>query len=349
MTFIKNLWYVAAWSHELGTSSPIARMIVGEPLALFRKSDGSVVVFEDRCPHRHAPLSLGRVENDELRCMYHGLRFSSLGVCVHIPGSNVMPPNTSVRTYPVMEKSSWIWVWMGRPELADASMIPEIPDIGASMWATRSGTIDYAADYQLVHDNLCDLSHVDYSHETTLGAGAGKQWSANAPPITRIKDGLLVERWITGIVIPDSPAAIDSWLSYRFVLPGLFLMRSKDFPAGTAAANAFAEPQGPPLLERFDQQAVTPVATGQTRYLFASAVEARCATPESLEADFAVTSAAFEEDRRMIEGQQRIWNVTSAEQPKAFIPADKAPAMFRRIISNRLADENRDAGTPQSD
>ena len=81
MPFIRNLWYVAAWGQELDGPGPIGRTGIGEPIVLFRTPDGAVRALEDRCPHRHAPLSFGRVEGERLRCMYHGLTFSPEGVC----------------------------------------------------------------------------------------------------------------------------------------------------------------------------------------------------------------------------------------------------------------------------
>ena len=125
MTFIRNLWYVAAWSHELEGAGPIGRVIIDEPVVLFRTPDGAVVALEDRCPHRHAPLSLGRVEGNRLRCMYHGLTFDSAGRCVAIPGGATIPPGTVARRFPVQERWSWIWVWTGDPAKADPDLIPQ--------------------------------------------------------------------------------------------------------------------------------------------------------------------------------------------------------------------------------
>jgi vanillate O-demethylase monooxygenase subunit len=125
MSFVKNLWYVAAWSHELNHEKPIGRTIIREPIALYRRTDGSVVAVEDRCAHRHAPLSMGRIEGDDLRCMYHGMLYGSNGVCKAIPGTTIKPPNTSIRTFPAAEQSSWIWVWMGDPAKADSTQIPQ--------------------------------------------------------------------------------------------------------------------------------------------------------------------------------------------------------------------------------
>lgn len=341
MPFIKNLWYVAAWDYELG-DKPIGRVLIGEPVVLYRAPDGGVVAMEDRCPHRHAPLSLGRITGDGIKCMYHGMAFGRDGRCLHIPGSATLPPHSTVRTYAVVERHSWLWVWMGDPALADPAKIPEAWGLRNADWAMSADALDYAADYQLINDNLCDLSHLDYTHETTLGFTSGVSWSADAPRITPFDDGLLFERWfVDQVAEPGQPYLTDMWSSYRFLLPGLFLMHSSMFPVGTAAANAFAAPPAGlvPVMQRIEQQAVTPIAPGKTRYLYATGVQARIASPELLEAMMVVINAAFAEDKAMIEAQQRIWALTDATTPRAFIAQDKGPALFRRLIARRLKDE----------
>src|SRR4029079_9356586 len=79
--WIRNAWYVAAWTHEIEPGRLHARTIIDQPLVIYRTSDSGIVAFEDRCPHRFAPLSMGRLEGDALRCMYHGLKFSADGRC----------------------------------------------------------------------------------------------------------------------------------------------------------------------------------------------------------------------------------------------------------------------------
>ena len=166
MTFVRNLWYVAAWSHEIPPAEPRGVRVVGEPIVLYRRGDGTVAALEDRCPHRFAPLSLGRIEGDDLRCMYHGLRFGPDGVCVEVPGSTRVPPRLAARGFPVVERSSWVWVGPGDPAKADPAPVPEAfgldnPESCArARWTT--GRLP-APERQ-----PCDLSHLDFVHETTL-------------------------------------------------------------------------------------------------------------------------------------------------------------------------------------
>lgn len=339
MRFIRNTWYVAAWSHELGEDAPIGRTILGEPVALYRKADGTVVAIEDRCPHRHAPLSMGRIIGDDIKCMYHGLRLGSDGVCKSIPGTDVIPPHTTARVYPAAERSSWIWVWMGDPAAADESAIPSATGLDHPDFAMQAGALDYAANYELINDNLTDLSHLDYTHETTLGRLSGAIWSDDHPVIKPIDDGLLIERWFVGRAAPDGVNVSDTWSSYRYLLPGLFLMEVKMFPTGTAAASDYKAPTGTPFFQRREQQAVTPIDEKTTRYLYASGIQKKDATPEFEEMLFGVVNAAFAEDKAMIEAQQAIWSRTPPDRQKAFLPQDKAPAMFRRLIASRIKAE----------
>ena len=75
--FLRNYWYVAGYDHEIG-SKPLGRIILGEPVVLYRLEDGTVVALEDRCAHRHLPLSMGKLVGDTLECHYHGLRYEEL-------------------------------------------------------------------------------------------------------------------------------------------------------------------------------------------------------------------------------------------------------------------------------
>ena len=99
--WIRNAWYVAAWTHEIEPGRIHARTIIDQPLVLYATSDGSIVALEDRCPHRFAPLSLGRLEGDALRCMYHGLKFAPDGKCIEIPGQKLIPQSACVRRFPL--------------------------------------------------------------------------------------------------------------------------------------------------------------------------------------------------------------------------------------------------------
>lgn len=342
-SFIRNLWYVAAWSHELDDVTPIGRTIIGEPVVLWRRQDGTPVAMEDRCPHRFAPLSLGRIEGNDLRCMYHGLRFNCSGICQEMPGRD-RAPAISVRTFPVIERHDWLWVWMGEPALADEAAIPEAFGITDPRWEMRADVMDYEANWELLNDNLCDLSHLDFSHERTLGLASGAKWAPTRPSITPIEGGLHFERWFPNArLTPKDPTPVDTHNSYRFVLPGLFLMTTRWFPAGTAAACNFGNTDVKPVSTRIEQQAVTPIDARRSRYFYASGFAAGFAPPSFIEASFGVINAAFAEDKRIIEAQQRIIDQTPADRRMFSTPHDAGPLAFRRLVQERLSGENADA------
>ncbi|MYF77094.1 MAG: Rieske 2Fe-2S domain-containing protein, partial [Acidobacteria bacterium] len=108
--FLRNAWYVAAWSSEIG-QRPRQIRVLGERVCLFRPNANEVVALEDACPHRKLPLSQGRVRDGNLECGYHGLTFDVSGQCVWAPGSGRIPPGASVRPYPVHEKYGLVWIW----------------------------------------------------------------------------------------------------------------------------------------------------------------------------------------------------------------------------------------------
>jgi len=191
--FAQNCWYVAGWLTEFGEDQPHARTIASERVVLFRTSHG-LVALEDRCVHRLAPLSLGRCEGDTLRCMYHGLRFSADGACVEIPGQERIPDTARVKSYPVVERHSWAWIWIGEAA-ANEALIPEAVGLDHPDWALKSGGhLDYAASYTLINDNLLDFSHLSFVHSNSFGAGP--EWAASRPVVTALDRGVRVSRWM---------------------------------------------------------------------------------------------------------------------------------------------------------
>jgi phenylpropionate dioxygenase-like ring-hydroxylating dioxygenase large terminal subunit len=170
--YLRDAWYVAAWSDDLEEGGLLPRTILGEPVVLFRKADQSVVALSDRCPHRFAPLHMGKIVNgDRVQCPYHGLEFDSTGACVrnpHIPHN--IPPRARVRQYPTIEKHKAVWVWMAEGE-ASHSAVPDfsVLDNVPGLHETKRDRITINAHYELIVDNLLDLSQVPFLHEGILG------------------------------------------------------------------------------------------------------------------------------------------------------------------------------------
>ncbi len=336
--WVRNAWYVAGWSHYLAPGRVEARLIIDQPLALYRKQDGQVVALEDRCCHRFAPLSMGRLEQDDLRCMYHGLKFAPDGRCIEIPGQKLIPQSACVRRYPATERGGWIWVWMGDEAAADPAAIPGSVRLDDPAYRMRSGQMDYAAHYLLIDDNLLDLSHLSFAHEKTLGLDM-PQWADERPRISPLERGLRVQRWLCNqpsrSFMKRWGETLDLWNSYDFIFPGIFLLRTAFYPAGAAARLSRAEPQEPPLFLRYDDQAVTPQSNRTTRYFYAAGARSGDIDDDRLERLFAIVETAFSEDKAIIEAQQRVIDLDPDRRmlPTSF---DAGPTRFRRLVQDLL-------------
>ena len=337
--FVKNCWYVAAWSSEVTDSGMTALFIANDPVLLYRTSGGEVVVLEDRCCHRQAPLSRGRREGDNIRCMYHGLKFEPSGRCIEIPGQETIPERARVRRYPAIDRHSWVWVWMGDAALADPALIPAAVGLEDPAWSLRFGRIDYEANHMLIHDNLCDFSHIAYVHEKTFGGGDDRI-AKTRPKISTLARGIRVERWSLNAPVrgyTGTTTGQDRWMRYDYLVPGILLMRSENHPVGSAERFGNGEPSGEPIHANFTSQAVTGMTEQTSRYFYSwgpRACEVQAA-PQMPDMMFDLAVRAFEEDRQMIEAQQRNLNLRPEPDP-LMIGHDRGPSLMRSVFQ-RLA------------
>ncbi|MGH6747665.1 vanillate O-demethylase monooxygenase subunit [Novosphingobium sp. PhB57] len=220
--FIRNTWYVAAFAAEIEPGKTLARRFLNEPVVLFRTSDGQIAALEDRCSHRAMPLSAGHVEGDVIRCCYHGVEFNRLGACTRIPNQTRIPPSANVRHYPVLEKDHLIWIWMGDEALADPSTVIDSPEHNDPAWTWRPYNFHVKADWQLIIDNIMDLTHVPYIHARTIGGNPEQHYGAD----TKVEfDGNKVTllRKMPNSVPPRSyidaggfKGRVDRWQEVRF-------------------------------------------------------------------------------------------------------------------------------------
>ena len=166
--FIRNQWYAAAWLSELD-SEPLARRILGESVVLFRTETGTVAALLDRCPHKLAPLSMGVVEEGQIVCPYHGLRFNGAGTCTHVPAQDNIPNGAKVTSYPVAEKYGIAFIWMGDPEKADTGTLPEVKHFGEDGWGLiTDGYQRHETGYLNIIENLLDPAHTTFLHRGTI-------------------------------------------------------------------------------------------------------------------------------------------------------------------------------------
>jgi len=341
MNYVRNAWYVAAWSHDLAVDKPSPVTILGERIVLWRTASGVLNALEDRCVHRLAPLSLGRCEGERLRCLYHGLLFAADGAVVEIPGQDVIPPQARVRRYAAVERHSWIWIWMGDAAAAREDLIPPAVGLDNPDYILGSGQLDYAAEARLINDNLLDFSHLAFVHTNSFGSAPQfAQTQANIAPLDR---GIRYQRWTENSLGSSSRKSVipmDSFLSYDFLVPGVLLMASGVFPLGTAKACGY----GPPDLDTavagvtFTSQAVTPLTDKTARYFFSWGPHRRHGDEAHRDTLMGIAAQAFAEDKTMIEAQQQV--IDQTPDPRAMPTAhDRGLTVFNRLVERMVHEE----------
>lgn len=342
--YVRNCWYVAAWSHELAVHQLFSITIINRPVLIYRKADGDLTAMADQCCHRHAPLSMGRLEGDDVRCMYHGLKFNPEGRCIEMPGNDAVPGRFCVQQYPVVERHGWVWVWMGDKDKADTALVPKAKGPDDPDWSMNTGHIDYDANYLLVNDNLTDFSHIGFVHENSFAAGNSGAYVL--PPQVRLIDrGIQIVRWNKNMPARkyQQPGTLnDQFMTYDFLVPGVLVMFSAMYPAGSADASNLEQPPADlePITANFTSQAVTPMKDGSTRYFFCWGPRAaeQAANPALKTLMWELAQKAFAEDKRMIEAQQQNIRLRTGA-PMVSITDDRGPNMMRKVIDRLIAAE----------
>ncbi len=343
--FIRNAWYVGAWDHEVGRQILLRRTLLDEPVVFWRQEDGTPVALEDRCCHRHAPLSKGRLIGNEIQCPYHGLTYDATGRCTRVPGQSQVPPEARVHSYPVVERNHWIWIWMGDPALADAEKIEDFHWLDDPDWRARGERLDLEGNYVLLVENLLDLSHLSFIHPTTLGTEA----IAETPMKHECEGNLVrVTRWImdntpppflekAGGFAPDQ--RIDRWQIITFTPPAFVRLDIGGAVAGSGAENGDRS-QG---FTMRNLNAITPETAETTHYFWAQAHDFRTDEPWLTDLLYQNVHTAFLEDLDIIKAQQD--NIrTRPDAPRIDISHDSGGLRARRIIEALVAEEQAGAG-----
>jgi len=334
VSYVRNAWYVAGWEQELAPETPLAITILGVRIVVWRTRSGSVHALEDRCVHRLAPLSLGRCEGERLRCMYHGALFDPDGQIVEIPGQETIPPGAKVRSYPVEVRHSWIWVWMGDAQAANASLIPPAVGYDDPQYILGHGQLDYEAEARLINDNLLDFSHLTYVHANSFGSGP--EFAESRPQLEPLERGVRFSRWVTGTTGPSArkyDGPVDSFMTYDFLIPGVLLMWNGQYAEGTAAALDFSPPDRAAAIGgvTFTSQAVTPLTAKTSRYFFSWGPHRDHGDEALRDMLMGIADMAFGEDKVMIEAQQTVIDMTPnpVVMPSAH---DRGVTLFNRLV-----------------
>lgn len=339
--FPKNIWYVAASSNEIN-EKPLGRKVCNERLVFYRDATGKIVALQDFCPHRGAPLSLGYVCNGNLVCGYHGLEMGCNGKTVAMPGQRVngFP---AIKSFPVVERYGFIWIWPGNADLADESKIPVQEWYDNPEWAYGGGLYHIKCDYRLMIDNLMDLTHETYVHSTSIGQ---KEIDETPCKTTVEGDMVITSRFMTNIEpppfwkmalrnhnLPDDEK-VDRWQICRFTPPSNVMIEVGVALMGYGGYNAPNDKKVYSVVTDF----ITPETDQSIHYFWGMA---RKFNP----VDEALTNVIrdgqgkiFAEDSEMLERQQINLN-ENADRKLLMLNIDAGGVQSRKIIDRIICAE----------
>jgi phenylpropionate dioxygenase-like ring-hydroxylating dioxygenase large terminal subunit len=174
---LKNFWYACEFSHAV-INQPKQIELWKQKIVLYRDASGKIVALKDICPHRGTALSSGKVEQDCLRCPYHGWKFGSDGICIEIPANQPsisIPKKARVNSYPVQEKYGFVWLFWGDLSLDESPPVPSLPEFSDSSWRSLYLELEFNAHYTRLLENFTDPVHPIFVHANSFGNGIAKE------------------------------------------------------------------------------------------------------------------------------------------------------------------------------
>ena len=339
--FLKNAWYVAGMPEDF-QDKPLGRKICGESMVFYRGAQGHAVALEDFCPHRGAPLSLGFVKDGNLVCGYHGLEMGCEGKTISMPGQRVRG-FPAIRSFPVVERYGFVWVWPGQANKASEDLIPKFEFFDNPQWAYGGGLYHIACDYRLMVDNLMDLTHETYVHASSIG----QKEIDEVPCVTKTEgDHVTTSRFMENITAPPfwkmalrgnklaDDVPVDRWQICHFTPPSHVMIEVGVAHAGHGGYHAPDKVKAYSVVVDF----ITPETETSIWYFWGMA---RKFQPQ----DAALTASIregqgkiFAEDLQMLELQQK--NLLAHPTRELLkLNIDAGGVQSRRVIDRLLAQE----------
>jgi len=339
MDYLRSAWYVAAFADEIVPGRLLARTLLEQPIVLFRDGRGAVRALADTCPHRFAPLSMGRLHGDAVQCPYHGMRFDGAGRCVHNPhGEGAIPAAARVRRHAVEERHGFVWFWAGDAEHADAALIP---DYGFTLRtpadASIRGYLPTRCDYRMLVDNILDLTHADFLHAGSLGNGSLTRSRSHLEDLGdrscrmawHASGDVALPAFDRHLARPGAPS--DQWTEVTWTAPASMLLR--------VGATLQGEPPEAGV-DTFNLHIATPEGPGTTHYWYWS-TRNFAVDPDVNAAIRGMIEHAFaHEDKPMLEAQHR--NMRGREfwdLKPVLLPTDAGCVRVRRKLAALIRDE----------
>ncbi len=338
--YVRDQWYVLAFSDEVERGKALTRMCMDEPIVMFRDANDRVAALYDRCPHRGVPLSQGKVLAQSIECAYHGFQFDADGKCITIPTQERIPSAACTKSYPVVEQMQFVWVWMGDPAKADPALVPDYSKMGCGA-ADGDGQWQYSpyfmmeikANYSLLFENLLDTSHISFLHIGGIDGGL----MANSP-YTVATEGAVVtlERHLArDEAVPGTAKLFSMPLGQVFSRH----LRSRSFlPHLHLINNTIGFPDEPARKHnvRLNIMPITP-ASKNSLYQFVVVVTSYPVTVTQGLKD--QLWAVFTQDLQALEAIQAGYDQFGPDLHEVSVKADAAALSARRVIA-RMNKEN---------
>lgn len=332
----RNAWYVAAFCEDIGEEL-VSTWIVGEPVVLYRKKDGQAVAVGGRCPHRYYPLGESTRVGDAIQCGYHGITFGPDGKCIRVPSQEAVPGIYRIPAYPLVERGLWAFIWIGDAGKADESLIPDMEAIGFGLEGIHYAPVStmlVKGRYQLLNDNLLDLTHLGFLHASSIGTDE----NASAPEEREVSGRhVRSRRWLRNAPIPpllaraanyDGP--IDRLSGMDFHAPGFhagldetYIVESNPDRGGELVNNAKVF------------HAVTPATRTTCNYFFAFGGDSE----EALDGFKKSLLPVLDEDKFATEEIEKIIRTSENLPPELMLRSDGTAVLGRRIIQAMMDEE----------
>jgi vanillate O-demethylase monooxygenase subunit len=286
---------------------------------------------------------MGRLAGDVVTCPYHGLQFDTTGRCIKVPSQEKIPLGARVRSYPVLEKNHWIWIWTGDPAKADPALIEDFHWLDDPAWRFGGSYLHVDGNYLLVVENLLDTTHLPFLHPNTLGTDS---FARSEFEVKREGDRITIARYL----MDDLPAPfhkqmggfadgmkVDRWQITHYGPPSFVKLDVGSAPVGTPVRQG-ERGEG---VNMWNLNAITPETGKTAHYFFAQAYNFKL--DEGWVADTLRTQIRniFLEDMAIIRAQQR--NMDLGPSPVQNLAQDKAWVAMRQIVQRLIQEEHQRA------
>jgi len=331
---VRDCWYVAGFSDEI-TRDILARRLLGVDVALYRTLAGEPVAVRNRCPHRSFPLAKGRLDGDVLVCGYHGMQFDPSGRCVNMPSMPIVPTNANVRAFPTAERGPLVWIWMGDPDHADESLIPDTSWLASPGWKSVRGSFHMKSDYVAMHENLLDQTHFPFLHPGTVGT---PEFARSKLDVRQEGDVIVIYRslknapppGIYGVPMGLMERRVDRFSEARFVSPALH--------TAYASVTDSEDPSGTAEVYRFNiTHLITPETQNSLHYWWFNSRDRRLDDEAADEFLRSASEQAYLEDVDALEWISETVNADAEPQFDLNFAPDKPGLLMRRSIFERAA------------